>query len=465
MLSSMSTRAARNDGPATFRAHRQALARRLPEGLILLVSAPEVLRNGDVHFPYRQASDFLYLTGVQEPGYALLLDPARGREALFVPRLTQQHAVWMGHIPSREEAREAFGIREVLYREDLAKVLKKWARGKVLVHSDGRARAPARRTVGATRVRTAELKEALQDLRILKTPGELALLRRASAATAAGHITAMRVTRPGLHEYEVQAELEREFQRAGCPQLGYGSIVAGGRRSAVLHYHANRARLGRADLLLIDAGAECRGYTADVTRTFPVSGRFTRRQRDVYEVVLEAQNRVIDHARAGRTSMELQVLAEKVLAEGLRSLGFLKGSTDELLETEAIRVFFPHGIGHTLGLDVHDVQGGKKRRLPKPRAGKLRFRARLEPGFVITVEPGVYFIAALLHDPDKRRKHNGRIDFALAERFLDFGGVRIEDDVVVRREGPPENLTPVPKSVADVEAACAEGRAAEARSA
>jgi len=449
--------------PSPFRAHRKALARRLPDGLILLAAAPEVLRNGDVHFPYRQASDFLYLTGVEEPGYALLLDPVRGAETLFVPKLTQAHAVWMGRIPSLEEAREAFGVRQVRHREELPAVLRKWARGRAVVHSDPRAAGLARRVVGTRRVRTSELKEALQELRIVKTPGEVALLRKASAATAAGHLAAMRAARPGLHEYQVQAELERAFRRAGCRELGYSSIVAGGVNSAVLHYTHNSARLGRGDLLLVDAGAEFRGYTADVTRTFPVSGRFTRRQRDVYEVVLEAQSRCIDLVRPGRTTMELQRRAETVLAEGLRSLGLLRGGTDELVETGAIRVFFPHGIGHTLGLDVHDVQGGRRRRLPRPRVGKLRFRARLEPGFVITVEPGVYFIAALIRDPEKRRRHRGRVDFDRAERFLDFGGVRIEDDLVVRAAGPPENLTRVPKSVDDLEAAGRE--AAPARSA
>jgi Xaa-Pro aminopeptidase len=457
----MSHRPPPHDERATFRAHRQALRERLPEGLVLLLAAPEVLRNGDVHFRYRQASDFLYLTGVEEAGYALLLDPARGRETLFVPRLTQKHAVWLGHIPGLAEARERFGIRQVAYRDALPEVLKKWARGRGPVHSDARGAALARRVVGARRVRTASLREALAELRIVKTPGELALLRAASAATAAGHLAAMRSARPGMFEYQVQAELEREFQRQGCPQLGYGSIVAGGANSAVLHYHHNAARLGKRDLLLIDAGAERRGYTADVTRTFPVSGRFSRRQRDVYEVVLEAQNRCIDFARPGRTSMELQHLAETVLAEGLRDLGFLRGGTDELVESEAVRVFFPHGIGHTLGLDVHDTQGGRRRLLPRQRTGKLRFRARLEPGFVVTVEPGVYFIAALLRDPARRRRHRGRIDFERAERFLDLGGVRIEDDVVIRPAGPPENLTRVPKRVEDVEAACA-GAAGEA---
>jgi len=289
---------------------------------------------------------------------------------------------------------------------------------------------------------------------VVKDAGEIALLREASAATAAGHAAAMRRARPGWFEYQVQAELEREFARAGCTQVGYGSIVAAGANAAVLHYQANDARLRKGELLLVDAGAECHGYTADVTRTFPVSGRFTVRQREVYEIVLAAQERCIDAARAGRTSLDLQRLSEEVLAEGLRGLRLLKGSVDELVETEAVRVFYPHGIGHSLGLDVHDVDGGKRRQLPRPRVAKVRFRARLEPGFVITIEPGIYFMPALLHDPRVRRQHRGRVDFARAEAWLPLGGVRIEDDVVVRRSGPPVNLTRVPKTVAGVEAAC-----------
>lgn len=437
------------------RAHRQALRARLDDAPVLLGSAPEAPRNGDVTYPYRQSSDLLWLTGVSEPGYSLLLDARTGLETLFVPRLTQKHAVWLGHVPSRAEARQAFGIRDVRYHDELPQLLRKAAQGRRRVHADAHARPAARRALPTARLAAGELREALSELRLFKDDGELALLRRASAASAAGHLAAMRAARPGLREHQVQAELEREFQHAGCGQPGYGSIVATGRNSAVLHYVRNDAPLRRGELLLVDAGCECRGYTADITRTFPVGGRFDRRQRDVYAVVLAAQEACIAASRAGTTSLELQRVAEACLAEGLRSLGFLKGSTDELLESEAIRVFFPHGIGHTLGLDVHDVQGARRRRLPEPRFCKIKFRARLEPGFVITIEPGVYFIEALVRDPELRRRHRGRVNFALAERFLDFGGVRIEDDVVVRPQGPPLNLTRVPKTIAEVEAACA----------
>lgn len=436
------------------RAHRRALMARLPDGLIVLSAARPAHRNGDQEFPYRQQSNFLWLTGVEAPGYALVLDPRRGDEWLLVPRLTQKHAVWVGHIPSLAEARTAFGVAETLYHDELPRLLARIGKGRSVFADRGSSLA-VRRALRKSRIDATALEDALDELRVLKDRHEIALLQKASDATAKGHLAAMRLARPGLFEYEVQAELEREFLRAGCFDVGYGSIVASGRNGAVLHYMSNTARLAKGELLLIDAGAEYHGYTADVTRTFPVSGRFSAKQRAVYEVVLRTQDRAIDLARAGRTSIDLQRHSEESIAEGLVALGLLRGSVDELVQTEAVRLFYMHGIGHTLGIDVHDVQGGKKRRLPKGKSGRLRFRAKLEPGFVITIEPGVYFNPALLFDKELRRKHRQRVDFARAESFLEVGGIRIEDNVVIQRSGPPRNLTRVPKTVADVEAACA----------
>jgi hypothetical protein len=206
---------------------------------------------------------------------------------------------------------------------------------------------------------------------------------------------------PGVFEYQVQADLEHAFARAGCTEVATApSWPRPQRGGSPLPRELAKAR--RRSPLVV-RGAECHGYTADVTRTFPVSVRFTARQRDIYEIVLAAQNRCIGKARAGTTSLDLQRLSEETLAEGLRGLRLLAGSVSELVETEAIRVFYPHGNGHALGLDVHDAEGGRRRRLPKPRFAKVRFRARLEPGFVITVEPGIYFMPALLHDPEVRR--------------------------------------------------------------
>ncbi len=258
------------------RAHRRALANHLPDGLIVVSAAPEAVRNGDVNHRYRQDSDFLWLTGVQEPGYALLIDPRRGEETLFVPKLTQEHAVWMGHIPSLGEARKAFGISDVRYADELPKALAKRARGQRTVFADRRSAPLVRKSAARARIQHPLLRDALDELRLFKDVGELTLMRKAGIATDNGHLAAMRFAQPGLFEYQVQAEMEREFHMAGCALLGYNSIVAAGRNGAVLHYHHNADKLRAGDLLLIDAAAEYRGYTADVTRTFPVSGRFTR---------------------------------------------------------------------------------------------------------------------------------------------------------------------------------------------
>jgi Xaa-Pro dipeptidase len=412
-----------------YRALRRILAKRLAgQGIVHLQGGKPVTRNFDVDYAFRQSSDFLYVTGVEEPGCHLLLDGSR--EILLVPRVDAHHRVWEGHVPGPAEAKRLFGVDRVMYVDELKKVLR------------------GRRPVAA-----AKLREALDELRAVKTEGELDLMRRANAVSGEAHLTVMKAAKPGLREYEIQAIFDAACLKAGLKHLAYPSIVAAGINAAVLHYRKNDALLRSGDLLLIDAGAENRGYASDITRAFPINGRFTRRQRDIYEIVLEAQKSCIERARPGVISADLHVHSMRVIAEGLRSIGLLRGATDGLVESGAVRLFYPHGLTHMLGLDVHDVTGGKKRVMPNPTNVPVRFVAKLEPGFVITMEPGIYFIDALLNDPALRRKHKGAVDFAKAETFLDFGGVRIEDDIVIRR-GPAENLTHVPKEIAAVEAAC-----------
>jgi Xaa-Pro dipeptidase len=432
---------------------REALARRLPDGLTLLAGGSYVPRNHDVDYVFRQRSDFLYLTGVEEPGCALLLDPKRRRHILFMPRIDNNHRVWLGHVPDAQEAKSLYGFSRVLYWDQLADAVKEARAGYRVAYADEQAYKKAKEALKLPN-KTAALRDALDELRACKTPEELALMRRASEVSGRGHRAVMKAARAGMREYEVQAVFESECLRSGLKHLAYPSIVAAGANGAVLHYHANNAQLEDGDLLLIDAGAEHKGYAADITRTFPVNGRFTQRQRDVYSIVLETQKRCIDEARAGVISADLHVRSMTLIAEGLKSLGVLRGDTTGLVENGAVRLFYPHGLTHMLGLDVHDVTGGKKRVMPNPTKVPVRFVAKLEPEFVITMEPGVYFIDALLNDPALRRKHKASVDFAKAESFLDFGGVRIEDDVVIEAHGPPTNLTDVPKELADVEAAC-----------
>ncbi len=419
-----------NPGMNHYRALRRTLAKRLAgQGIVHLQGGKPVPRNFDVDYAFRQNSDFLYVTGVEEPGCHLVLDGAR--EILLVPRVDAHHRVWEGHVPGPAEAKRLFGVDRVMYADELKKAL--------------RGRRP---------VAPAKLRDALDELRAVKSEGELGLMRRANAVSGAAHAAVMKAVRPGMREYELQAVFDAACLKAGLKHLAYPSIVAAGVNSAVLHYRKNNGPLRSGDLFLIDAGAELGGYAADITRTYPVTGKFTRRQRDVYSVVLEAQKACIAKARPGVNSADLHVYSMRVIAEGLKSLGFLKGDTDGLLENGAVRLFYPHGLTHMLGLDVHDVTGGKKRVLPNPTKVPVRFVAKLEPGFVITMEPGVYFISALLNDPAQRRKHRGSVNFTKAESFLDFGGVRIEDDIVIR-DGAAENLTKVPKEIEAVEAACA----------
>ncbi len=419
-----------NLGMNHYRALRRSLAQRFAgQGVVHLAGGKPVPRNFDVDYAFRQNSDFLYVTGVEEPGCHLVLDGSS--EILLVPRVDAHHRVWEGHVPGPAEAKKLFGVDKVMYADELKKAL--------------RGRRP---------VAVAKLRDALDEMRAVKTEGELELMRRANAVSGAAHAAVMSATRPGMREYELQAIFDAACLKAGLKHLAYPSIVAAGVNGAVLHYRKNDAVLRSGDMLLIDAGAELGGYAADITRTFPINGKFTRRQRDVYSVVLEAQKKCIAKARPGIISADLHVYSMRVIAEGLKDLGFLKGDVDGLVEGGAVRLFYPHGLTHMLGLDVHDVMGGKRRVLPNPTKVPVRFVAKLEPGFVITMEPGVYFIDALLKDPALRAKHKNSVDFTKADSFLDFGGIRIEDDIVIR-DGAPENLTKVPKEIDAVEAACA----------
>jgi len=437
-----------------YLSHRRALARRLPDGLILLCAGERLARNADTDYDFRQKSDFLYLTGVEEPGCRLLIDSRRGKHTLFMPRIDNQHRVWLGHVPGPEEARRLYGVSRVAYADTLALELRKARRGYRKIYADKDSLRIYRQSIRGLKAAPTEASDALSELRACKNPGELSLIRRASMITGGAHLAVMRSLRPGQYEYEAQAVFEAHCRAAGLKHLAFPTIAAGGVNAAVLHYHGNDARLRAGDLLLLDAGAECRGYAADITRTMPVSGRFASRQRDIYSIVLETQKACIERARPGVVSADLHIFSMTRIAEGLKSLHLLRGDTTGLVENGAVRLFYPHGLSHMMGLDVHDVAGGRKRRMRNPYKITIRFVAKLEPGFVVTVEPGIYFIGALLEDPENLRKHKTSVDFARARKYLDFGGVRIEDDILIRAHGPALNLTDVPKEIKDVEAAC-----------
>ncbi|MBI5597091.1 MAG: aminopeptidase P family protein [Elusimicrobia bacterium] len=435
-----------------FSSHRRALMGRLKDGLILLAGGREVIRNYDVSYVFRQGSDFLWLTGVEEPGCALLLDPKRRTSALYMPRIDDHHRVWEGHVPSPAEARRLYGVERVAFTDELPKALKKARSGHRRAYANEAALKSWGSSLKGLKPAPAVLTDALEELRAVKDAGEVALMRRANEVSGAAHVAVMRGARAGMREYQVQALFDSACLAAGLKHLAYPSIVAAGDNGAVLHYRKNNAVLKAGQLLLIDAGAENGGYAADITRTFPVSARFTRRQADAYDVVLATQKALINAAKPGVNSADWHVLSMRLIAEGLRDLGLLRGSTDALVETGAVRLFYPHSIGHLLGLDVHDGLGGSKRKLPNPTKVPVRFVARLEAGMAVTVEPGVYFISALLESKAQYDKHKDLVDFARARSWLGLGGIRIEDDIIVRAKGLPLNLTSVPKERRDIEA-------------
>ena len=410
------------------------------DGVMLLAAAPEQLRSGDVYYPYRQDSDFDYLTGLGEPECVAVLAPGhKDPFALFVRSHDPERAIWVGPRTGIDGAVDEYGAIVAHPIGDLEKELPQWLRTSERVFlALSREDALATRLLGIVRRVQAERPRlgtgptALHDesaiiheQRLRKDPDEVARMREAIAIACEAHREAMRTTRPGMHEYEVEALIDFTFRRRGATGPAYPSIVAGGANGTVLHYTANDCALGEADLLLIDAGAERSGYCADVTRTWPIGKRFSAAQHDCYQAVLAAQLAAIAAAKPGATLETLHTTAVRVLAEALTTMGLLTGSVDEIVEKETYRRFYMHRTSHWLGRDVHDVGLYKVGDAPRP----------LEPGMVFTVEPGLYVPA----DAD---------DVPADFRGI---GIRIEDDVHVTDAGVEVLSAAAPKQIEELE--------------
>jgi Xaa-Pro aminopeptidase len=434
--------------PAEYARRRRQLMRLAgPEAIVIVPAAPERLRNNDAPYPYRQDSDFHYLCGFPEPEAVLALLPGRrhGEAILFCRDRDPQREAWDGPRVGPDRAVETYGVDDAFPIEDIDDILPGMIEGRLRVyyHFGRDSDFDLKLIAWVKRVQTLRgpdaraprefvaLSHLLHDLRLYKSRDELKLMRQAASIAAEGHRRAMRATRPGLYEHQVEAELLHAFRSAGAVP-SYEPIVGGGVNACVLHYRANNGLLRDGDLILIDAGAEVACYASDITRTFPVNGRFTREQRALYELVLAAQDAAIDEARPGRPWMAGHDAAVAVIAQGLCDLGLVKGGVSAAIESGAYKRFFPHKTGHWLGLDVHDV--GDYRVDGEPRV--------LEPGMVMTVEPGVYV------PPDSAN---------VAREWLGIG-IRIEDDVVVTRGAPEVITSAVPKRVDEIEAFMAQGR-------
>ena len=430
-----------------FRKRRKKLMDMLgDDNIAILPAAPEKMRNRDVAYRYRQDSDFYYLTGFAEPEAVVALIPGRsqGEFVLFCRERNREQEIWHGTRAGLEGACADYGADDAYPITDLDDILPGLLENRERIYYTMGNNAPFdQRVLGwVNQVRGkarsgihapeqfVSLNNILHDMRLYKSRHEISMLRKAAAISATAHMRAMRSCRPGKTEYQIEAELIHEFMRQGAHSAAYPSIVGSGANSCVLHYIDNTRELEDGDILLIDAGAEYQSYASDVTRTFPVNGRFSNQQQAIYEIVLAAQLAAIDAVRPGNHWAQPHDAAVEVLTEGLVALGILKGKPKTLIKEKAYSRYFMHKTGHWLGMDVHDVgdyKVGEEWRL-------------LEPGMVMTVEPGLYF-------PPRK---------GLARKWWNIG-VRIEDDVLVTKAGHEVLSSDATKGIAEIEALMAQG--------
>lgn len=434
-----------------FARRRRDLMEHMEDNSIaILPAAPERTRNRDVEYPYRQDSDFWYLSGFPEPEAVMVLIPGRehGECVLFCRERDRDMEIWNGYRAGPEGAVSEHGADDAFPISDIDEILPGLIEGRERVYYDlGRDPDFDRRVmnwVNAIRAKVRNgahppgeflaLTHLLHDQRLYKSAAELKLMRRAGEIAAAAHVRAMQLVEPGMYEYQLEAEYLHEFMRNGARSPAYPSIVGGGANGCILHYIENRDRLRDGDLVLVDAGCEYQYYASDITRTFPVNGKYSKHQQALYEVVLAAQEAAIEVVQPGNHWNQSHEAALAVLTQGMIDLGLLTGEFDELVETEAYRRFFMHRTGHWLGMDVHDVGDYK-----------IHDEWRvLEAGMVLTVEPGLYVA------PD---------DETVAEHWRGIG-IRIEDDVAVTRQGNEVLTSGVPKTVSEIEKLMKKRRAA-----
>jgi len=420
---------------------RTQLTTFLKEGVMLLPTSMEVARNGDAHYAYRWDSGFYYLTGFNEPDAVMAIKLGKKpRHILFCREKNIEREIWDGFRFGPAMAKEVFRFDEAYPIDDLDKMLPDLIANQAVIHTPvganaawdanvtkclNQVRAKSRAGITAP-AEIHDVRRSIDAMRLIKDDVEINIMRRAGEISSNAHARAMRVAKVGMREYAVEAELIHEFIKNGARHPAYGSIVASGANACVLHYHENSALIKKGDLMLIDAGCELESYASDITRTFPVAGKFGAAQRDVYELVLAAQLASIKVVKAGNTFNKYHDVATNVLAQGLIDLKLCKGSLSKVIETESYKQFYMHRAGHWLGLDVHDAGNYKT-----PDGKSIT----LQPGMVVTVEPGLYI----------RPADN------VPKVFWDIG-IRIEDDILVTKKGNENLSATCPKSVDDVEA-------------
>jgi len=411
------------------------------DSIAIIPSAREITRSHDLHFRFRQDSDFFYLTGFEEPDSIAVIAPGRAQKyTLFVRPRDPAQEIWVGRRAGVEGAKKEFGADEAFPIEEFDQKLLDLLDGaeklyyrlgtypeldKRIIEAISSVRILNRKPIQVpqTIIDTAVI---VHELRVIKSDEEIELMQKAADIAAEAHVEAMKAVRPGMKEYEMEALIERIFREKGAAGPAYTSIVGAGANATILHYINNDDELRDGELLLVDAGAEYKGYASDITRTFPINGRYTAAQREIYDLVLKAQVSCVNMVKPGNTHEQLKQHSIEVLTEGMVELGLLQGKPEELIKEKKYEQFYMHGLGHMIGVDVHDV--GAYYQNKKSRA--------LEPGVVMTIEPGIYVA------PDTKD---------VPEKYLGIG-VRIEDDVLCTNNGPRVLTTKVPKQAEEIEA-------------
>lgn len=428
--------------PRMTKRHLEEFMRRMaPKSVAIIPGAREATRSNDTNYRFRQDSDFFYLTAFEEPDAIAVVKPAEtNKYSLFVRPRDPEREIWDGRRAGVEGAVSEFGadaafpiadfnskLREMLidmeilyYRLGVNREL-----DETIIREIAAMRGVNRKPIHAPQT-IVDPASIIHEMRVVKSPEELEIMQTAADIAAEAHVEAMKAARPGMQEYQIEALIEQIFRRRGAAGPAYTSIVGGGPNATVLHYINNDAELRDGDLLLIDAGAEYKGYASDITRTFPINGRYTKAQREIYDLVLKTQMSCVEMVRPGVTHDQLKQHSIEMLTEGMVELGLLKGEPEELIKEKKHEQFYMHGLGHMIGIDVHDV-------------GRYYFgedSRPLEPGVVMTVEPGLYI------SPNTKD---------IPEQYLGIG-VRIEDDVLCTNNGPRVLTNKVPKQADEIEA-------------
>ena len=416
------------------------MRRMAPKSVAIIPGAHDTTRSNDTHYRFRQDSDFFYLTGFEEPDALAVIKPESDKKyTLFVRARDPEREIWDGRRAGVEGATSEFGATEAFPTGEFESKLREFLDGadvlyyrlgvdreldNVIIKEISNMRASNRKPVHPPQT-IIDPATIVHEMRVLKMAEEIEVMQAAADIAAEAHCEAMKTVKPGMQEYQIEALIEQIFRRRGASGPAYTSIVGAGPNATVLHYINNDGELHDGDLLLVDAGAEYKGYASDITRTFPINGRYTQAQREIYDLVLKAQMACVEMVRPGTTHDQLKQHSIEVLTEGMVELGLLQGKPEALIKEKKHEKFYMHGLGHMLGIDVHDV--GRYYFGEESRA--------LEPGVVMTVEPGLYIA------PDTKD---------VPEKYLGIG-VRIEDDVLCTNNGPRVLTSKVPKQAEEIE--------------